>query len=217
MIYKPTLYGLIKFELLSFLGRMARCDKPDLSAIENYLNLGCGQNYVAGMINADFFSGYRFWKRQRKLEWRLDLRYPLLCEDLLFDGVFTEHTLEHLYPDEVAALLNELFRVMKSDAIIRVTVPDLEKYVRYYTGELGSDEVAIFEKKYPTGASAIRSLTQDNFHHSLWDYKELKRYLEDAGFRDIQKMAYGECSNPGLCLDQRARAYETLYVDARKI
>lgn len=215
-MYKDSLREIIRFELRSAVYRLARLDRPRLRDGENYLHLGCGPNAVEGMVNADFFGPLRFWRSKRTLEWRLDLRYPLNCRDAVLDGVFTEHTLEHLYPDEAARLLGELFRVMKPGALIRVTVPDLEKYVDFYTGQLDADEAALFRTKFPTGAAAIRSLSQNYLHRALWDFEELKRYLEQAGFRDVQRKKFGECSDSRLCADLKDRAWETLYVEARK-
>jgi len=216
-IHKANIIGFATFEFKSFVGRLARQDKPKLSESMNYLNLGCGSNVVSGAINADFFSGFRFWKSQCKLEWHLDLRYPLNCRDSVFDGVFTEHTLEHIYPDDAMSLLKELYRVMKEGALIRVTVPDLDKYVQYYTGKMTEPDLSVFREKFPTGASAICNVAQNYLHLSLWDFEELKRFMEEAGFRDVQKMRYGECTDPRLCLDLKTRAWETLYVEARKI
>ncbi len=215
-IYKDSLRELIRFELRSVVYRLARLDRPKLRDGENYLHLGCGPNAVDGMVNADFFGPLRFWRNKRKLEWRLDLRYPLNCPDEVFDGVFTEHALEHLYPDEAAVLLCELFRVMKPGALIRITVPDLEKYVDFYIGRLDAEETALFRTKFLTGAAAIRSLSQNYLHRALWDFEELKRYLEQAGFREVQRRKFGECSSPKLCVDLKGRAWETLYVEARR-
>ena len=65
----------------------------------------------------------------------LDLRYPLNCPDSVWDGVFTEHTIEHLYPNQVYHLLMELYRTMKDGTVIRITVSDLKKYIEFYTND----------------------------------------------------------------------------------
>ncbi len=217
MKYKMSVMDVIKFEIRSFLFRFVGLDRPKLFPEPNFLNLGCGPNYINGMVNADFFGAFRFWRKQRKLEWHLDLRYPLNCDDSIFDGVFTEHTLEHLYIDEAEELLKELYRIMKVGAVIRLTVPDLKKYVAYYTENVCDEEMDTFKEKFHTGASAFRNLTQNYFHRSVWDFDELRHYLDGVGFREITQKQYRECSNPRLCLDLDHRAWETLYVEARKV
>ena len=215
MEYKTNLKGLFLFELKSWLGRKFIDNKPKLKDNKNYLNLGCGSNYVNGYINADFF--YRFWKKDiLKREWQLDLRYPFNCSDNVFDGIFTEHTLEHLYPDDAQRLLKEVYRILKPNSIVRITVPDLEQYIDFYNKNYNEINVEKFQTRYKTGCSGIRNITQNYFHFSAWDFEELKRYLEEVGFKDIQKMKYGITQAEKLNLDLKERAWETLYVEAKK-
>lgn len=214
---KIDLKGLAFFEFKSWLGRNLIGNKPKLSDGENYLNLGCGSNYVDGYINADFFYGFKFWKRtQIKREWQLDLRYPLECSGDAFDGIFTEHTLEHLYTDDAKKLLRELYRVLKPGALIRITVPDIEKYISFYNGDYDKIDVEAFKTKFKSGCAGIRNITQNYFHYSTWDFEELKKNLEEVGFKEIKKMTFGHTQNEKLNLDLKERAWETLYVEARK-
>lgn len=217
MEYKINLKELFLFELKSWLGRNFKSNKPKLNDKENYLNLGCGLNYIDGYINADFFNGFRFWKKNLlKREWESDFRYPLNCSDNTFDGIFTEHTVEHFYPDDVKKLLAELFRVLKPDGLIRITVPDLEKYIDFYNKEHKNIQLNKFKEHYSTGCSAIRNATQNYFHFSTWDFEELKKNLEEVGFKSVKKMEFGITQNEKLNLDLEERAWETLYVEAIK-
>lgn len=216
MEYKSDLKGLAFFEFKSWLGRVFINGKPKLKSGENYLHLGCGSNYVDGYVNADFYR-FKFWKKDfKKIEWQLDLRYPLNCEDEVFDGIFMEHVLEHLYPDDAKRLLQELHRVLKTDSIIRITVPDIEKYVNFYIKNYETLDSEEFNKRYSTGCSAIRNTTQNYFHFSTWDFEELKGFLEKVGFKDVRKMEFGVTQNEKLNLDLKDRTWETLYVEARK-
>lgn len=215
-LYKEDYKDLALFELKSWLFRKANKDKPILSGEENHLNLGCGPNVIQGMVNADFFGSIRYWRNKRKLEWHLDLRYPLNCEDSVFDGVFSEHALEHLYIDEASALLAELYRVMKNRAVIRLSVPNLEKYVGFYQDTLDKEDTDFFDELFQRPAAAIRNLTQNYLHHSVWDYQELEYHLEQVGFSNVERKSFGVCSNLRLCLDLEEREWESLYVEARK-
>jgi predicted SAM-dependent methyltransferase len=204
---QPSLTDLLRFELRSLYGRILQSRKPSLnSSTKNLLHLGCGSNEIKNWINADFFSS------TRKLDWMLDLRYPLNCDDNVWDGVFTEHTLEHLYPDRVAALLKELYRTMKPGAWIRVAVPDLQKYISYYH----QHEVAKEFSQFRTGCEAIRTLTQDSGHISVWDGHLLSNFLELAGFINVQEVTFMQGTDKLLLQDTESRAWETLYVEAQK-
>jgi len=217
MEYKIKLKEILIFECKSLLGRIFYNKKPKLDKNNNYLNLGCGENIIDGYINADFFCVYNIWKRNMsKRMWRLDLRYPLNCGDEVFDGIYSEHTIEHLYPDQVKFLLNELYRILKKKSIIRITVPDIEKYINYYNKDYSNINSKEFDRRFKTRCSAIRNMTQNYFHTSAWDFQELKSYLEDAGFVDIKKMSCNNSGNKKLKIDIKERKWETLYVEAIK-
>jgi predicted SAM-dependent methyltransferase len=214
---KVGLKGLAFFELKSWLGRKFIDNTPKLNNELNYLNLGCGNNGVDGYVNADFFYRFKFWKRDiLKREWQLDLRYPLVCKNEVFDGIFTEHTLEHLYPSQAKLLLLELYRVLKKGSYIRITVPDIEKYVLFYNKSKGQYNEEEFKKRYDTGCSGIRNITQNYFHFSTWDFEELQKYLKEAGFVEIEKKEFGQTFDKKLNLDLKDRSWETLYIEAKK-
>lgn len=205
----------IKFELISLYGRLILQPKPKLKVNGfNLLHLGCGKNIFEDWVNADFFSNIiKFWKPSGvKSNWMLDLRYPFNCDDNVWDGVFSEHTLEHLYPNQALQLLHELYRTMKPGAWLRLTVPDLKKYVNYYCGE------RVHEKfnKWETGCEAIRNLTQDHFHLSVWDSELLGKYLEQVGFINVKEVDFMQGTDKLLLKEQLERAWETLYMEAQK-
>jgi predicted SAM-dependent methyltransferase len=211
--YQLNPIGMFRFEVTSLYGRTFLNRQPSFKQTDrNLLNLGCGTNKIKDWINADFFA-IRKPKRGELPDWMLDLRYPLNCDDNVWDGVFTEHTLEHIYPDRAMQLLKELHRTMKPGAWIRITVPDLKKYVNYYCGHESHPE---FSAMFRTGSEAIRTLTQDFIHLSTWDSELLRLFLGEAGFTNIQEVAFMAGSDRSLLQDRQERAWETLYVEAQK-
>ncbi len=213
--YQPNLIELLKFELRSLYGRTILRPNPKLKPQgKNLLHLGCGLNRIEGWINADFFGGIKFWKKYHdQLEWMLDLRFPLNCDNNVWDGVFTEHSIEHLYPVEALNLLKELNRTMKPGAWIRITVPDLKKYVSYYCRK----EVHENFSRWSTGCDAIRSLTQNYGHNSVWDSELLARFLEESGFINIKEVSFMQGTEKLLLQDSQDREWETLYMEAQKL
>lgn len=211
--HQTTIKFLLKYNLVSFLGRVFYNKTPKLTNDRNLLNLGCGTTKFDGWINADFFTGYFFWKKHLvKPDWMLDLRYPLKCKDNLWDGVFTEHVLEHLYPNQVLSLLVELHRTLKPGAWLRVSVPDLAKHIRYYNGEPCEEVYTLF----PTGCEAIHSLTQCWGHVSVWDTDLLAAVMREAGFDDIRSVGFGVGSDPTIVKDDIGRRDASLYMEAMK-
>jgi len=214
--YMVSLKGLLWFEMKSFVGRHLFNKQPKISkSSNNYLHLGCADLHIDGFVNADFFSV--LWilrKHMRKPDWMLDLRYPLNCPDNIWDGVFTEHTIEHLYPNQVYYLLMELYRTMKDEAVIRITVPDLKKYIEFYTKDF--QNISQLDFPYKSGAEAIRNLTQNYFHHSVWDAELLAEIMKDIGFHDVLERKFKDGKNTFLLIDKEERKWGTLYMEGVK-
>ncbi len=209
--HQLTWTELLRFEVTSWYGRTFLNKSPALKTNEkNLLNLGCGTSRFKDWVNADFFV---IISKNKRPDWSLDLRYALNCEDNVWDGVFTEHALEHLYPDRALHLLKELHRTMKPGAWLRVTVPDLEKYVNYYYGKESHEQ---FHLMFETGSEGIRTLTQDFIHLSTWDARLLTTFLEKAGFVNIKKVSFMEGTDRTLLKDKEDRVWETLYIEAQK-
>jgi predicted SAM-dependent methyltransferase len=191
------------------LGRVFNNKQPRLDGKSNYLNLGCGTTHFDNYINADFFGGFKFWKRYKyRPDWMLDFRFSMNCPDSVWDGVFTEHALEHLHPDQVLKVFLELNRTMKEGAVIRIVVPDLQQCVDLYQKQ--------DQKIAGEGASIIWDLTQNWMHLSVWDYELMSIFLEEAGFCNINKASYGRGCDENVIKDSLNRKVGSLYVEAEK-
>lgn len=164
------------------------------------------------IINADFFSHLKPFKcyKTPKPQWQLDLRYKFVCDDNVFDGVFLEHVLEHFYIDEANMLLKEIYRILKPNGSIRISVPDLESSVKAYIKDkqdIGAKFLA---------SERIRKLTQEYLHLSVWDYDRLFYELENIGFVDIARSSFNNGRDELLLFDLPNRASSSLYVEASK-
>lgn len=209
--YQANLYGHLKFETKSVIGRLLFGKPPPrLHTAPQLLNLGCGPVLYPEFVNADFFKlltrspGPHFWG--------LDLRYPLNCADNYWDGIYTEHTLEHLPPSKTLALLHEIHRTLKSGCWVRIIIPDLAKYVDYYSGKPSDGKFSAWQPR----AAALHSVAQKYFHMSLWDLELMTSCLTRAGFKAINQRAFGEGVNKRLLKDSADREFESLYVEAQK-
>jgi SAM-dependent methyltransferase len=65
-----------------------------------------------------------------------DVRKSLPFADKTFEAAYALHIVEHLTPAEAAALVNELYRVLKPGGIVRISTPDLEDICRSYLRQL---------------------------------------------------------------------------------
>jgi SAM-dependent methyltransferase len=164
-------------------------------------------------------------------DYEADLRYPLRIDSDAVDGIFTEHTLEHLgFPDGLR-LLRECHRVLKPGGVLRIVVPDVELFLTHYCAgdqqwfdaweKLMFSESADPQRRRRVLSSpmeAISFVTQEYGHLSAWDFRTLTCYLERAGFVDILRVGFRAGSLRELLLDQDEddRKFVSLYVEAVK-
>lgn len=94
-----------------------------------YLNLGCGKRYHKEWTNVDFKSN-----SDNVIECNLLNGIPF--QDCKFEVVYHSHVLEHFTKSEGRKFIEECYRVLKKNGIIRIAVPDLEQIVREYLTNL---------------------------------------------------------------------------------
>lgn len=94
-----------------------------------YLNLGCGNRFSEDWVNIDFVRSGLNVKSYNLLE---GIPYP----DKYFDVVYHSHVLEHFNKKDAVYFINECYRVLKPNGVIRVVIPDLEQIVKEYLKNL---------------------------------------------------------------------------------
>jgi predicted SAM-dependent methyltransferase len=171
------------------------------------LHLGCGGTYLRGWINIDT----TLPRGRRDLRW--DLRRGLPLPDGVVESIFAEHLLEHLDLRDGLRLLKECHRVLTAGGVLRIGVPDFERYVHAYT-----DADSIIDEVRPRRSSRALAIAEIFFfhgHRSAYDYETLALLLREAGFDTVEHSKSGEGRlNPPV--DSEARQPETLYVEAVK-
>jgi predicted SAM-dependent methyltransferase len=169
------------------------------------LHLGSAANRLSGWVNVDLL------RPGRTLELYWDLRRPLPFRDSSVDAVFAEHLLEHLSFPAGVALLRECRRVLRLDGIVRVGVPDLDRYVASY---LGNDD--IIERVRPGRPTRALALGEPFFldgHKCMYDFETMRLALITAGFTQVERRAFGQ-GRLQPSPDSAERRDETMYVEA---
>lgn len=180
---------------------------PKTDGQRDLLNLGCGFVNYEGWVNADNPSLLRFVKHRRfRPNWLMDCSTRWNCDDDHWDGIFTEHVLEHLSYAEAVACLREARRTMKPGAWIRICVPGLDR-------RLASGWQALNFRSF---AEAISDLAQSHGHRSVWDAELLGEVLRDVGFRNVAQATFGDGADPSIVKDQEARREDSIYVEGQK-
>lgn len=67
-----------------------------------------------------------------EFEKNCDIRKRISLPGNTFDAVYANHVLEHLKPQEAEDFIRELYRILKSNGLCRIVVPDLEAKCREY-------------------------------------------------------------------------------------
>jgi predicted SAM-dependent methyltransferase len=202
----------IKWRVLGQLGSMLRLDRFPTKRLGRgpvLVQLGAGLDMHPNFVNADFFH-VPLVMRRPKPDWSMDITRPLRCPDAYVDGIFTQHTLEHISPRQVLGLLRECRRVLKRGSCMRVVVPDAERYALAVAG-LG--RLPDHGRTYALPIEGLRAVSQDFGHRSLWSPELMRRYMAAAGFRETRIESFGRGRDRRLLLDTVARKDESLFVE----
>jgi predicted SAM-dependent methyltransferase len=161
------------------------------------LNVGCGTDYKDGWINIDNNSESNI----DKLDLNWDLRNPLPFEDGTIDYIFNEHFFEHLTPQEAEPVIQDLMRVLKPKGVMRIAMPDLEMIVETYLHIPLNKDITIKRFKLDsvkTPAEWMNMSFRFWEHKWIYDFVELKRRVEEAGYKKVTKVKLGKSTHPEL-------------------
>jgi predicted SAM-dependent methyltransferase len=99
--------------------------------------------------------------------------------------IYASHVLEHLgYLQELPAALAECYRALASGGRFYASVPDLEVLARLYLDPALSVEDRFHVMRMMYGGQ----VDGHDYHHVGLNWDLLRRYLLDAGFREIRRL-----------------------------
>ncbi len=186
------------------------------------VNIGAGSQGKSGWVNVDITSA-------PGIDCVCDCRTSLPFSNESVKFIFTEHFFEHIdYQEEVPLFLSECYRVLQPGGVIRIVVPDIQKYLYGYCEE-GWDKLSAirpldsektdfyYDFQYNTKLEIINFVFRQNYEHKYaYDYETLEFILYKYGFSIVKKQDFGKSFINELCIDQEIRASESLYVEAIK-
>lgn len=223
-IFPVHLLEQIKFELHMFRVRLRTgSNARKFSGKKNFLvNVGAGNSGKEGWVNLDGFPG-------AGVNCLADVRKCLPFEDNSVRGIFSEHFFEHIdYTEEAPHFLAECYRTLQPGGVVRIIVPDMEKYLRAYATDNWAEFVRIrpldedfkdhyYGWSYNTRMELINFLFRQGQQHKFgYDFATLEFLMRKGGFTRISRRSYGDSQQPELCIDMEIRATESLYVEAVK-
>jgi predicted SAM-dependent methyltransferase len=154
----------------------------------------------------------------------LDVAKPLPFGNGCVDWVYAEHLIEHIPPLVAIGWLSEVRRVLSPGGLLRLTTPDLAKYVQGYLDDDGffkkhRRRLAMMRVGPPMPERRAFMFNQIFYyygHRWLYDLDELRYVLGRSGFDPaaVQVCQFREGAKPDVAaLDTTVRKGESIYVE----
>jgi predicted SAM-dependent methyltransferase len=131
----------------------------------------------------------------------LDITKPLPYSDNTVDNIFSEHVVEHITQTEALRFFEECYRILKPGGVIRTTIPDLSRIIKYADKEYLKTRVAHYTKKF-TPAEVFRLTVDNNYHKAVYNEQLLCDFLTIAGFK-VFPCASSHVSHFGIAINFR--------------
>lgn len=144
------------------------------------VQFGCGGNRLAGWQNHDS---------------EVDITKRLPYKDAVATFVFIEHCLEHVNGANGFRFMEEAYRILKPDGVLRICVPHLDRI----------QDVA-----------HCRDLIVGHGHEMVYNLSNLVTMLQIAGFATVTETGRAECDSHHKVIGVAKDDLETLRVEATK-
>lgn len=113
------------------------------------LNFACGSRIHADWINIDFSP---IDNRVKKV----NLLSTLPFKNESFDVAYSSHFLEHLHPKKALQVCKEMRRILKTNGILRIVVPNLQNMVQTYLDTLKKLESSLQHNPFDLSKKVTR-------------------------------------------------------------
>src|SRR5882672_4629097 len=175
------------------------------------VNVACGPQILDGFVNVELLGP------PPRVRW--DCRTSVPVADGSAAGIRVEHFFEHIEPRQhVPAFLQDCRRALEPGGVLRVIVPDAERYLRAYCepGLDGLRAMAVpipFPDDLPTRMDVVNHVFH-SWHEHRWayDFETLSHRLRAAGFTVIERAGFGKSHLPALAQDREHHKPYSLYV-----
>lgn len=148
-------------------------------------------------------------------------RIPL--KDDSVDNYYCSHTLEHIKPENVLFVLKEIRRTLKPGGKLRIVVPNIRNGIRKYLDNNIKGHKPYRPDHFPkTPLGCLMAwfytdkLEHANGHEMVFDFETLKYYLDQAGFRVLDRMTYHNYSEVFKGKDFAKYKDWSLYIEVTK-
>jgi predicted SAM-dependent methyltransferase len=165
------------------------------------LQIGSGKGPIAGWLSTDI-------NPTSKDIVYLNATKKFPFPDGSFDYISCEHMIEHVSWREGLFMLRECRRILKSGGIIRISTPDLAVLVKMYSKntntKIENQYVKWITDNFIGGVNVYKPSFVLNAafrcwgHIFLYDEELLRTGLQDAGFKNINRVSVGDSTHVAL-------------------
>lgn len=210
--------------------------------IEYYLNtndikklqIGCGDNLLKDWLNTDLND-----KLDKVAHLDAGVKYPLKSD--CFDFIYSEHLFEHLNVDQQYNMLKESFRILKTEAIMRIATPSLDflnDLYNYPEKEVNQEYINWAVRTSPYLLSVKKTIQDDsmfycyvinNFykawgHKLIHNFNSLRSLALQVGFSEVNKAQVGKSrfeplnniERHGTIIPEKFNKLETMVIELKK-
>jgi predicted SAM-dependent methyltransferase len=202
------------------------------------LQSGCGDAVRRHWLNSDYRSlqdgrgdrtvpgrVYRVEEDRYFIQHEVPERFPI--EDETLDWCYSEHFIEHLTFEHGIAWLEEMRRLLRPGGFVRVSTPDLRKYLEGYldpsgpflTQHRGQVEGEFGAENVERPAFMVNQTFYRWGHKWMYDFEELRDVAVASGFgaESVRQCGHRDSRAPEVGqLDMPWRENESIYVEIEK-
>lgn len=143
-----------------------------------WLHLGCGRRNIPGFTNVDL-------AKFPHIDYRRPINDLRIFKTNSVDLIYSCHSFEYFDRLEAVNILREWRRVLKRGGVLRLAVPDFENIIKVYLKyNKDLEHQGILGPLY--GRWPIPGTKRIVYHKTVYDFKSLKKLLEDNGFTKIK-------------------------------
>lgn len=154
------------------------------------LHVGCGSIHIPGYINIDI----RYLPNVDVVD---NAKFLRKFENKGVEEIYACHVLEHFSRWDVKIIIERWYKLLSSNGILFVSVPDFGAIVSYYQRTKDIEKLIGFLY----GGQDY----EENFHYYCWDFDSLKKDLKEIGFTNICR--YDWKDSPFKDFDDYSKAY----------
>ena len=214
--------------------------RPDRGELGAYVQFGCGICAPTTWLNFD--AGPAFWieknlpflkpvlLRRGFPDYPANIRYGNVITGLPVPpgsacAVYCSHVLEHLALNEFRQTLRNVYSYLAPGGTFRAVQPDLEWLANSYLSSTDSEAASRFMRDSDLGVpeqklgmgGVLKLLFGRSAHLWMWDFKNMARELEAAGFTDIRRAQCRDNPEPRFHdVEQFDRWENCLGIECRK-